>query len=157
MSKPNYWLFKSDPSAYSYDDLLNESDRTAEWDGVRNYQARNTLRDEIKVGDHVLFYNSNSDPLAIVGTAVVVRDGYPDSTSWDSGSDHYDPKSSPQTPRWYMVDIQADIKFSEPLLLETLKNTPGLDNMMLIQKRGSRLSVQPVTQSEWQIIIGLSQ
>ena len=157
MSQINHWLFKSDPSSYSYDDLLNEPDQTAEWDGVRNYQARNMLRDQIKIGDQVLFYNSNSDPLAIVGTAVVVRSGYPDFTAWDPNSIHYDSTSSVENPRWYMVDIRAIMKFSIPLLLPILKVTPGLENMMLVQKRGSRLSIQPVTKAEWEIITTISK
>ena len=100
-----YWLFKSEPNTYSYDDLVR--DGTSEWDGVRNFQARNFLRDEIKEGDGVLFYYSNAKPLVIVGTAVVTRSGYPDSTAWDPDSDHPDPKSTPDKPLWYMVDIQG--------------------------------------------------
>ena len=104
----NYWLFKSEPSAYSFKDLLNEENKTAEWDGVRNYQARNFLRDDIKKGDEVLFYHSNAKPIGVVGTAKVVREGYPDHTAWDPESEHPDPKSTPSKPIWFMVDIQAE-------------------------------------------------
>ena len=99
MAQPRYWLFKSEPTAYSFDNLMNEPDRTAEWDGVRNYQARNFMRDDMKVGDRVLFYHSSAKPLAVVGTATVVREGYPDATAWDPNDRHYDPKSSPGTDR----------------------------------------------------------
>lgn len=98
MNQKRFWLLKSEPSAYSFSDLLKEPDQTAEWDGIRNYQARNLLRDELKVGDGVLFYHSSTDPLAVVGTAVVVRAGHPDHTAWDPSSDHYDPKSTPDNP-----------------------------------------------------------
>ena len=101
----HYWLFKSEPTAYSFADLMDEPKQTAEWDGVRNYQARNFLRDEIKEGDYVLFYHSNAKPTGVVGTAVVVRNGYPDHTAWDPNSEHPDPKSSPEKPIWYMVDL----------------------------------------------------
>ena len=103
-----YWLFKSEPTTYSFSDLLSEPDKTAEWDGVRNYQARNFLRDEIKLGDGILFYHSSNDARAVIGTARVVREGYPDSTAWDPDSNHYDSKSTPDRPIWFMVDIQAD-------------------------------------------------
>ena len=147
-----YWLFKSEPGAYSYDDLV--SDTVAEWDGVRNYQARNLLRNTIQVGDGVLFYHSNTDPLAVIGTASVVRAGYPDHTAWDSSSDHPDPKSTPEKPVWYMVDIQADLRFQESVILEVMKKVSGLENMMLL-RRGARLSIQPVTPQEWAIILSL--
>ena len=152
MTKRRYWLFKSEPSAYSYADL--QTDEVAEWDGVRNYQARNFLRDEIKEGDGILFYHSNAAPMAVVGTAVVVRAGYPDFTAWDPNSDHPDPKSTPTEPRWYMVDIKVEAEFIEPVTLDAIKVLPGLENMMVAQ-RGSRLSIQPVTESEWTTILKL--
>ena len=147
-----YWLFKSEPGAYSFDDLV--SDGVAEWDGVRNYQARNHLRDDIKEGDGVLFYHSSSKPLAIVGIATVVRDGYPDHTAWDPTSEHPDPKSTPNNPIWYMVDIRAVERFDEPMTLESLKAVPQLADMVLI-RRGGRLSIQPVTVGEWETIRAL--
>ncbi len=152
MAERRYWLFKSEPNAYSYADLQN--DGVAEWDGVRNYQARNFLRDSIKEGDGILFYHSSTSPMAVVGTAVVVRDGYPDSTAWDPDSAHPDPQSTPETPRWYMVDIKADREFESQVTLEAIKNTPGLEKMMVAQ-RGSRLSIQPVTPEEWDIVTKL--
>jgi predicted RNA-binding protein with PUA-like domain len=147
-----YWLFKSEPGAYSYDDLTR--DGVAEWDGVRNFQARNLLRDEIKEGDGVLFYHSSADPLAVVGTAVVARGGYPDHTAWDPRSDHLDPRSTPANPVWYMVDIKAQRRFARLVTLEELRHTPGLEDMMLL-RRGARLSVQPVSPDEWAIIVRL--
>jgi predicted RNA-binding protein with PUA-like domain len=149
-----YWLFKSEPNAYSYDDLLR--DGVAEWDGVRNFQARNTLRDDIQEGDGVLFYHSNEKPLSVIGTAIVVRSGYPDHTAWDPGSDHSDPKSTPDNPTWYMVDIKAEYRFPTPVPLEQLKTMPELAEMVLLQK-GSRLSVQPVTELEWNAVVALGK
>ena len=143
------WLFKSEPTAYSYDDLI--SDEVAEWDGVRNFQARNFLRDEIKAGDRVLFYHSNTKPPSVIGTAEVVREGYPDHTAWDPNSDHPDLKSTTNNPIWYMVDIVASGKFRNPVTLEDIKSTPPLSDMLLV-RRGMRLSVQPVTSEEFQTI-----
>ena len=151
MGDQKFWLFKSEPKAYSFQDLLREKDQTAEWDGVRNYQARNFLRNEMKIGDGVLFYHSSSDPLAIVGLARVVREGYPDFTAFDETSIHYDPKSTENSPIWYMVDIKAEKEIIEPVTRELLKRTNGLEGMMLLQ-RGSRLSIQPVTSEQWEII-----
>ena len=138
---------------YSFADLLSEVNQTAEWDGVRNYQARNFLRDQIQIGDGVLFYHSNTKPMGVVGTAVVVRDGYPDNTAWDPRSDHPDPRSTPSNPTWYMVDIQAEQAFPNPVILSHIKATPELAVMVLVTN--SRLSVQPVTEQEWKIIIRL--
>ena len=149
-----YWLFKSEPNTYSYDDLVR--DGVAEWDGVRNFQARNFLRDEIKEGDGVLFYYSNAKPLVIVGTAVVTRSGYPDSTAWDPDSDHPDPKSTPDKPLWYMVDIKAGERFPEPLMVDRMRAEPGLAGMLVL-KRGMRLSVQPVTAEEWELVVKLGR
>ena len=153
MRKKKYWLMKSEPSDYSFDDLKNERNSTAEWDGVRNYQARNLLRDEIKVGDEVLFYHSNSKPSAVVGTAKVVKNGYPDFTAWDPNSDHPDPKSTEENPIWYMVDIQAGETFRNPVSLSDIKVTTELLDMVLV--RNSRLSVQPVSQSEYIKVISM--
>ena len=144
-----YWLFKSEPRAYSYDDLVR--DQVAEWDGVRNYQARNLLRDEVKEGDGVLFYHSNAKPPVVVGTAVVVRSGYPDDTAWDPNSDHPDPKSTPDNPIWYMVDIKPDRPLPRQVSLDEIKATSDLKEMVLVKR--SRLSVQPVRPEEWERIL----
>ena len=153
MAARSYWLVKSEPNTYSFSDLQREEDRTAEWDGVRNYQARNTMRDDMKVGDGVLFYHSNVKPMAVVGTATVVGEGYPDDTAWDPSSEHPDPKSTPDKPIWYMVDIKAESGFARPVTLEEIKLTPGLEKMALVNR--SRLSVQPVRPEEWRIIVDL--
>ena len=146
---PKYWLFKSEPTTYSFDDLVRDGE--TEWDGVRNFQARNMLRDEIKPGDGVLFYYSSTKPQAIVGTAKVVKGGHGDETAWDPKSAHPDPKSTPDDPIWYVVDIAPAERFTRPITLEELKTIPGLENMMVI-KRGARLSIQPVTEQEWNFI-----
>lgn len=146
-----YWLFKSEPDAFSIEDLKSAPQQTSHWDGVRNYQARNLLRDTIHEGDGVLFYHSSTDPLAVVGTARVVKSGYPDHTAFDKKDPHYDPKSKPETPTWFMVDIKLLQVFPKPVLRESLLEVPALKNMVLLQ-RGSRLSVQPVTAAEWQAI-----
>ncbi|MBM3946666.1 MAG: EVE domain-containing protein [SAR202 cluster bacterium] len=155
MAGRRYWLVKSEPSAFSWADLLKSPHRTAEWDGVRNFQARNLLKNEMKVGDGVFFYHSSIPQPAIVGTAVVVREGYPDHTAWDPKSAHYDPKSTREKPVWYMVDIRAEAELPYPVTLETIKRTPGLEEMVLLHR--SRLSVQPVTEAEWNIIVALGK
>jgi len=150
-SKLKYWLFKSEPTSFSIDDLAAAKKKTTCWDGVRNYQARNMLRDDIQVGDKVFFYHSNAKPMAIVGTCEVVKAGYPDHTAFDESDHHYDPKSDPENPRWFMVDVKLIQKFSEPVTRDQLKETPSLKEMTLLQ-RGSRLSVQPVSAAEWKAI-----
>ncbi len=127
----------------------------AEWDGVRNYQARNMLRDDIKEGDGVLFYHSSSKPLAVIGSATVVCGGYPDFTAWDPASQHPDPKSSPDNPIWYMVDIKADRRFARPVTRDMMKDVPELKDMMLL-RRGSRLSIQPVSRQEWDAVLKMA-
>ena len=144
-----YWLFKSEPNTYSYEDL--ERDGRTEWDGVRNFQARNYLRDEVKEGDGVLFYYSNAKPQTIVAVARVVRGGYPDFTAWEADSPHPDPNSTPEKPTWFLVDIAPDRRFKRPITLDEVKTIPGLENMMLI--KSSRLSIQPVRPEEWDIIV----
>jgi predicted RNA-binding protein with PUA-like domain len=146
-----YWLFKSEAGCYSIDDLAAERRHTTFWDGVRNYQARNLLRDEIAVGDRVFFYHSSSDPLAIVGTMDVVRAGYGDHTALDPQARHFDPKSNPDAPTWYMVDVRLRQKFDRPITLAELKADARLKGMALLQ-RGSRLSIQPVSAREWKIV-----
>ena len=152
---PRYWLFKSEPQVFSIDDLARAKNQTTQWSGVRNYQARNMLRDDMRVGDPVLFYHSSTDPTAIVGTAKIVRAGYPDFTSWDKDDPYYDPKSSPESPRWFMVDIRLVEKFSQPLTLEVLRTLPELKEIVLLRK-GSRLSIQPVTSQEYAAILRFS-
>lgn len=148
-----YWLMKSEPQVFSIADLQRDGQTC--WDGVRNYQARNFMRDDMRVGDGVLFYHSNAKPMGIYGIAEVVREAYPDHTAFDPADKHYDPKSDLQDPTWMMVDIAYVGTLDPPLSLSTLKKTPGLENMGVIQ-RGSRLSVQPVTAEEWAIIMRLS-
>ena len=143
-----YWLMKSEPSVYSIDDLAR--DGRTHWDGVRNYQARNFMRDQMKLGDEVLFYHSNAEPPGVVGIARVVREGYPDHTARDPNCKYYDPKASEEDPRWFMVDVEFVEKFDEIVSLDTLKSTPGLENMLVTKK--SRLSVQPVTEREFEIV-----
>jgi len=154
MSERKYWLFKSEPTAFSFTDLLKEPGQTAEWDGVRNYQARNFMRDDMKVGDGVLFYHSSSKPLAVVGAARVAREAYPDHTAWDPAGQHYDAKSTPDNPIWFMVEIRAERQFARLVTLEEMKGNPRLGNMLLL-RRGMRLSIQPVTREEWDEIIAL--
>jgi predicted RNA-binding protein with PUA-like domain len=151
MATRSYWLVKSEPDVFSFDDLLASPGRTTGWDGVRNYQARNTLRDQMKKGDLVLFYHSSTDPMAVVGVAEVVREGYPDETAFDSRSSHYDPKSKREAPTWYQVDLAARERFARPVTLAELRGTTGLEKMPLLQ-RGSRLSVQPVSAKEFEIV-----
>ncbi len=154
MAERKYWLFKSEPSAYSFTDLLGEDERTSEWDGVRNYQARNFIRDQMAVGDGVLFYHSSTGSPAVVGTARVVRAAYPDNTAWDPGSKYNDAKSSPENPIWYMVDIQAETAFARQVTLAEIKANPRLESMQLV-RRGMRLSIMPVTRGEWETIVAM--
>ena len=156
MGERKYWLFKSEPSSYSFSDLLGEPDQVAEWDGVRNYQARNFMRDEMKVGDGVLFYHSNAKPPAVVGLARIAREAYPDDTAWNPQSRYYDPKSSPDNPRWLMVDIQAERELPRPVTLQEIKQQAKLEGMLLV-RRGMRLSIQPVTREEWDEIIAMAE
>ncbi len=148
-----YWLFKSEPSCFSIDDLRKRPGMTEHWDGVRNYQARNYLRDSIKPGDQVLFYHSNIPEPAVVGIAEVVRGGYPDFTAFDPESDHFDPKSSPDAPIWYMVDVRFVALMPRPVTLEQIKENPMLADMPLVKR--SRPSIQPVTPDHWRIILAM--
>jgi len=154
MSK-NYWIFKSEPQKFSILDLDNCPDKTTYWNGVRNYQARNFLRDEIKKGDKVLFYHSNAEPLAVVGCCRVVKEGYPDFTAFDPASNYFDPKSNPDKPTWFMVDIKLDKIFKHPVTLDEIKENDNLKDILLI-KRGNRLSVFQITSDEYDEIIKLS-
>jgi len=151
-----YWLFKSEPTAYSFADLMAEPDLTTGWDGVRNYQARNLLRDQVQKGDGVLFYHSSADPACIAGIAAVVRAGHPDPTAFDPKAQHYDPKSDPANPTWYQVSIKAVRAIEPPLGLPFLNGVAELAGMELLRK-GSRLSVQPVTERQWKTILSLAR
>ena len=148
------WLFKSEPGCFSFADLMAAPGRRTGWDGVRNYQARNLLRDEVKVGDRVFFYHSNADPPAIAGIAEVVESSHPDPTAFDPAAEHFDPKSDRSQPTWYQVTIRAVRAIDPPLGLPELRSVPALANMELLRK-GSRLSVQPVREAEWEAILGL--
>lgn len=152
---PKFWLMKTEPGSYSIDDLAGEKKQTTHWDGVRNYQARNIMRDEMKIGDEVLIYHSNAKPPAVVGRAKIVKEAYPDFTAWDPQDKHYDPKSTEDNPRWLMVDIQLIEIFPEPIGLPDLKQVKALQEMALLQK-GSRLSVQPVRKKEYDTILKMA-
>ncbi|MGH7231904.1 MAG: EVE domain-containing protein [Nitrospiraceae bacterium] len=150
-----YWLVKSEPNSFSIHNLEKAPKRTTCWDGVRNYQARNYMR-QMKVKDLVLFYHSNTAPPAVVGVAEVVRKAYPDHTAFDPQNAHYDPRSDRTKPVWEMVDIRLVEIFSCPLSLDQLRQENGLKRMELL-RRGSRLSVQPVTADEWKTILRLAK
>lgn len=151
MSNRRFWLMKSEPHAFGIDDLIDSENQTTRWEGVRNYQARNFMRDDMKVGDGVLFYHSNAKPLAIVGAMNVSSEPYPDPIQFDPKSDYFDPKSTQENPRWILVDVTFTQKFEPPVLRETLQSVDDLKDMMLLQ-RGSRLSIQPLTAFEWEKI-----
>jgi predicted RNA-binding protein with PUA-like domain len=155
MGPQGYWLMKSEPTTFSIDDLLRSPNHVTYWDGVRNYQARNFMR-SMAVGDQVLFYHSNTDPPAVVGIAEVVTTAYPDSTQFDKKDTHYDPESKSSEPRWDMVDIKYVRKFTRALTLDELRKESKLNGMVLL-KKGSRLSVQPVTPLEWRHIMKLAE
>lgn len=148
----NYWLMKSEPSEFGIDDLQNMPEQTEHWDGVRNYQARNMMRDIMKIGDQVFFYHSNCDQPGIVGIMEVVREGYPDFLAFDPEDKHYDPKSDPENPRWFMVDIRFVKKLPRTITLKELKHKPELADLALV-KRGNRLSIMPVSEPQWNFIL----
>lgn len=148
------WLFKSEPGCFSFADLEAAPDRTTGWDGVRNFQARNMLRDSVEVGDRILFYHSNAKPPAIAGIAEVVRAGHADPTAFDPAEQHYDPKSDPDDPTWFQVSIRAVKPIDPPVGLPELRTVPALAGMELLRK-GSRLSIQPVSDAEWDVVIAL--
>jgi predicted RNA-binding protein with PUA-like domain len=151
-----YWLLKTEPSSFSMADLMKAPKRTTSWDGVRNYQARNMLRDDMQSGDLAFIYHSSTDPTGIAGIAEIVRGGYPDETAFDSKDSHFDPKSKRDAPSWYVVDVKGIEKFDEIITLENLRKTKGLESMILL-KKGSRLSVQPVSPKEWEVITKLKK
>lgn len=149
---PRHWLMKSEPKVYSIKDLEREG-RTY-WDGIRNYQARNFMRDDMKEGDLVLFYHSNTRPTGVAGIALVSRDAYPDFTAWDPASDYYDARSTPDNPLWVMVDIQFRKKLPRVVTLEEIREEPALQDMVLVQN--SRLSIQPVRPEEFERIVEMA-
>ncbi len=155
MSK-EYWLFKSEPKAFSIDDLQNSPGKKTYWDGVRNYQARNFIRDDMRKGDGVLFYHSNADPLAVVGYCEIVKEAYPDHTQFDPDNKHFDPTALQKEPRWFMVDIKLKEIFKHPVTLKEIKENSKLKDFRLIQ-RGNRLSVFPVNKKEWDEILRMGK
>lgn len=151
----HYWLFKSEPDVFGIDHLASRPNQTEPWDGVRNYQARNFLRDEVQLGDKVFFYHSSCKTVGIAGIAEVVKDGYPDASQFDPESPYYDPKATPETPRWFSVDVKYVSKFARVLPLSEIKRCPYIKELGLV-KKGHRLSVMPVTESEWHTLIELA-
>ncbi|AUD79856.1 EVE domain-containing protein [Kangiella profundi] len=151
-----YWLMKSEPDVFGIEHLKALPNKTDHWDGVRNYQARNMMRDEMKKGDKVFFYHSNCKPPAIVGIMEVVKEGYVDHTAFDPDQKYYDPKSNPDNPRWYMVDVKHVRDLKREIPLDELKQYPELADMKLVQK-GNRLSIMPVTKDEWDFILSIEK
>ena len=152
---PRYWLFKSEATCFSYEDLENAPDSTTGWDGVRNYQARNFLRDDVKYGDGVIYYHSNAEPPGIAGIAVVVEEAHPDPTQFDPKEDHFDPKSDPKAPTWVQVSIRAIAPAKPEVSLPELRKNTKLVGLELLRK-GSRLSVHPVSEAHWRELIRLA-
>lgn len=151
----NFWLFKSEPDAFSIHDLKVMKGKKDHWDGIRNYQARNLMRDDMRKGDLGFFYHSSCKVPGIVGIVEVVREAYPDHTAWDSESNYYDPKSSADNPRWVMVDVKFKHEFAKIISLEHLRTVPEIADMVLLRK-GSRLSIQPVSKAHWDVIVKIS-
>lgn len=151
--KRGYWLVKSDPESFSWDDLEESPGRRTSWDGVRNYEARNFIRDGMKAGDGVLVYHSGKDR-AVVGTARIAKGPYPDPTQFDPEHAGYDPASTREAPRWFAVDLVAERRLPNPVPLAAMKKTKALASMVLV-RRGTRLSVQPVTETEWEVVVGM--
>lgn len=152
----SYWLMKSEPHVYSIDDLAADQGQTTHWDGVRNYQARNMMRDQMKLGDHIFFYHSNCAEPGIVGVMEVVRESYPDHTAFDPDSKYYDPKSDPSNPRWFMVDVRYVRHLRRNISLSELKtHASGLLANLALVRQGNRLSVMPVTPEQWDFILSL--
>ena len=151
----NYWLMKSEPDAFSIDDLKACPGKTEHWDGIRNYQARNMMRDDMKKGDMVFFYHSNAAEIGIVGIAKVVKEAYPDFTAFDPDSKYYDPKSDQDNPRWVMVDIKFVRKLKSTITLAELKGHADVLGDMALLKKGNRLSIMPVSEKEWEFILSL--
>ena len=151
-----YWLMKSEPEVFGIDHLARAPGRKSGWDGVRNYQARNFLRDDMQKGDMAFFYHSSCAEPGIAGIVKITRAGHPDHTAWSPKSEHFDPKSSPDHPIWYMVDVKLERVFKHPITLTALKQNPALKGMKLLE-RGNRLSILPVTGKEWKIILTMEK
>lgn len=151
---PNYWLMKSEPGEFSIDDLSARPSKTEPWDGVRNYQARNIMRDEMKPGDQAFFYHSACEEPGIVGIVRIASDSYPDPTAFDPQDKHYDPKSDRDDPRWFLVDVEFVRKLKRPISLRELKQHEALSDMVLL-RRGNRLSVMPVSEDHWRYVLEL--
>lgn len=149
-----YWIMKTEPTTFSIDDL--KKNKKTHWEGVRNYQARNFMRDEMQINDKVFIYHSNCKEPGITGIGTVIKTAYPDFTAFDPESDYYDPKSTPECPRWFMVDIKFEKKFDTPILLAALKQQPALKNMLILRK-GNRLSITPITEKEWNTILKMER
>jgi len=149
-----YWLMKSEPDVFGIEHLKKLPKKTDHWDGVRNYQARNMMRDDMKVGDQVFFYHSNCKPPSIVGIMEVTKEGYVDHTAFDPDEKYYDPKSNPDKPRWFMVDVTHVRDLKREIPLDELKNYPELSDMRLVQK-GNRLSIMPIEKNEWDFILSI--
>ena len=150
----NYWLMKSEPNEFGIDDLRARKNRVEPWDGVRNYQARNMMRDEMKKDDLIFFYHSNCDEPGIVGIMNVHREGYPDPTALDAKDKHFDPKSERENPRWFLVNVKFVRKLKRTITLSELKERPDLDGFALV-RRGNRLSVLPVSEAHWNSILAI--
>lgn len=151
-----YWLFKTEPDAFSIDDLAARPNQTEHWDGIRNYQARNFLRDQVKQGDKVFIYHSSCKEVGIAGLAEVVKEAYPDHTQFDPESHYYDPKSSPENPRWMMVDVKFIEKFPDVLALKKIKTMPEISEVGLV-KKGHRLSIMPVNEQEFSALLAAAK
>jgi predicted RNA-binding protein with PUA-like domain len=152
----NHWLLKSEPGTFGIDDLAAQPGKTSAWDGVRNYQARNMLRDSMKKGDTAFFYHSSCEVPGIAGIVRIVKDGYPDKTAFDRKHHHYDPDSKPDDPRWYVVDVKLERKFKRIITLDELRRHASDElSDFVILRRGNRLSVTPVTQAEWDFVLTL--
>ncbi len=151
-----YWLLKSEPDEFGIDDLKSKGRKGAHWDGVRNYQARNFMRDDMKKGDLAFFYHSNTKVPGIAGVMEIIREAYPDHTAFDPDDKHYDPKSDPDKPRWYMVDVAFKEKFDNTISLQKLRENPALEEMLIL-RRGNRLSITPVSSREWKAIMSMAK
>ena len=149
-----HWLMKSEPDVYGIDHLAAQPEQTDHWDGIRNFQARNMMRDQMQVGDQVFFYHSNCKPPGIVGIMEIARAAYPDPTAFDPEAGYYDPKSDPHNPRWLMVDVRLVRRLQRMISLEELRSHPELESMTLL-RRGNRLSITPVSAEHWEFILGL--